>query len=386
MYSDCERHLLSQKECQDSFHGAPEMLYVGIGEITLFSYGDLEDPYKFATYSRFNSNSEPNGSRTVSISKPFGLAKYETSIAEFESFLQEIPDFELEGCSKNFGSNWVFGEGDDPSSPGYTTDEKESYPAGCLSYGTAKRYIEWLNSKTTGCPYRLPSEAEWMFAATAGNYSPQFDYQWSVDSEIVDQACSSFSKKSQIEKLATSGFRLNEKCGAQDPVYGPSCEKLIRRSTFCYFGNFLDEFTWQHDVNQNAANDDCWPSHPDKYKISCTGEPPFVGAYRDKDRFASPKGSYPPTPFGHFDMFGNVGEITADCWNQRFGDFRGTNNQRPLKEGKCDRAPVLGASYTEAPIDVGAGFRFSMPRGQHSHNYGIRVAYEPGRSCNYRND
>jgi formylglycine-generating enzyme required for sulfatase activity len=63
---------------------------------------------------------------------------------------------------------------------------QDSTPVHNVSWEDATRYIEWL-SRTTGRPYRLPSEAEWEYAARGGTSTR---YWWGEQPGIAQANCS----------------------------------------------------------------------------------------------------------------------------------------------------------------------------------------------------
>ena len=190
-----------QPPCQFNPDQSPEMVLIEGGT---FKMGTPE------TEKGSSKNERPL--HDVSI-QPFAISRCETSVQQFQQFVDETgyqTDGEKgDGC---YVVNQTKSEYEQDKSaywkrPGF--EQEGNHPVVCVSFNDALAYIAWLSLRS-GQQYRLPSEAEWEYAAR-GSTSQRFSYG---DDDGYQQLCDHGNSADQI---------FSEKTGIKDEQLAP-CE------------------------------------------------------------------------------------------------------------------------------------------------------------------
>ena len=142
---------------------------------------DLARAYPNLPRERFAKLQDEGPVHRVRISKPFWMAAHEVTVGQFRRFVLAsgyLPESEADGTGA-YGWRADYDpatskrgdafEGRDRRyswrNPGFT--QGEDHPVVNVTWNDAQALAEWL-SKTEGRRYRLPTEAEWEYAARAG--------------------------------------------------------------------------------------------------------------------------------------------------------------------------------------------------------------------------
>ena len=114
--------------------------------------------------SEAGRDSDEGPLRQVDIVRSFSLGKFEITFGEFKQFVQSTGYSMTGGCFFYNGKEFVKDAGKSWNNPGFYQTNND--PVTCVSWDDATAYAKWL-SKVAQKPYRLPSEAEWEYAARA---------------------------------------------------------------------------------------------------------------------------------------------------------------------------------------------------------------------------
>jgi formylglycine-generating enzyme required for sulfatase activity len=147
----------------------------------------------------------------VTIARPFAIGVYDVTRGEFAAFARET------GYSSDPKCDWR-----SPTVRGQPISQSDNDPVVCMSSSDAQAYAKWLSAKS-GHSYRLPSEAEWEYAARAGSRTPR---PWgSANARDFanygsDQCCAAFAAArdrwlytSPVGSFRPNAFRLYDMLG-----------------------------------------------------------------------------------------------------------------------------------------------------------------------------
>ncbi|OQW38970.1 MAG: hypothetical protein A4S08_08510 [Proteobacteria bacterium SG_bin4] len=154
--------------------------------------------------------------REVTISQPFRMGKYEVTFLEYDAFVWHM---QRRGKKRNDSNEWEY-----PKDENWGRSDR---PVINVSWADAQAYVQWL-SEQTGKACRLPTEAEWEYAAR-GN--AQAAYPWGQELGKSNANCRDCGSKWSGEKTAPVGrfpansFGLHDMSGNvwewMEDGYGP---------------------------------------------------------------------------------------------------------------------------------------------------------------------
>jgi len=173
------------RDCAD----CPEMVVIPAGSFTMGS-PDSEKVWAASHGASPQSVSDEAPQHRVAL-QSFALGKYDVTRAEYAAFVRETSYPLGDGCGKD-SFKWNKQPDLNWKNPGFNQSDRD--PVVCVSWDDAQAYVSWLNRKLHGDAsssgtglYRLPSEAEWEYAARAGTTTR---FWWGDnDAAAVDHAC-----------------------------------------------------------------------------------------------------------------------------------------------------------------------------------------------------
>jgi len=235
------------RDCQD----CPEMVVIPAGSFTM---GSPE--------SEIGRDAAEGPQHKVKIPKPLAFSKTVVTVAQYREFIKATGRDKGASCFyyRDEADEWIEKKGRNFDDPGF--EQSDDFPAICLNFDDAQAYADWLSQKT-GKKYRLPSEAEWEYAARAGTTTAYF---WG-DSE--QQAC----------RYANGADQSYHKTLPKDPGWNHQCDDGFARTA--PVGSFKPNAFGLYDMLGNAwqMTDDCFR---DAYDPADTNGAPVLGSCEKK--------------------------------------------------------------------------------------------------------
>lgn len=192
-----ERNDREFRECPD----CPVMVGIPAGTFVMGSPAD--EPGRF----------DAEGPQHRVAIRAFALGKFDVTTAEFLAFLRDTA-YQPAPCNATLTLGW-HSAGKGHAYP-RSDAEPPTWPATCVGWKDALAYIDWLNAKARAAnpslahrsgPYRLPSEAEWEYAARGGTTTSRW---WGNAIGTNNANCNGCGSKADDRVLTdVDGFEAN---------------------------------------------------------------------------------------------------------------------------------------------------------------------------------
>ncbi len=132
------------------------------------------------------------------------------------------------------------------------------------------------------------------------------------------------------------------------------------KSTLYWWGRgsprrIVENITGEGDISRNRRN---WSTS-------------FKG-YTDHHWGPAPVGSFDPSPYGLFDIGGNVGEWVMDCWHDTY--MRAPADGSGWVNPGCKLRVIRGGYWASSPVQTRSAFRLSARPDSHDARIGFRIA------------
>lgn len=217
----------------------------------------------------------------MSFTRPFMMARREVTVAEFRRFVEATGAEPAPGCRVWQGGQWVEERDRSWRDPGFALPPREDEPVVCVNWDDVRAYAEWL-SRESGQRYRLPSEAEWEYAARGGTSFPRY---WGEQDSREDVALSLACDHANVyDASAVDALALpwpNARCSDRAPLLAPVAQ--YRPNAFgihdiignarewvmdCYTASYLGRpddaraWIWQGGCERRGVRGGSWASRP----------------------------------------------------------------------------------------------------------------------------
>jgi formylglycine-generating enzyme required for sulfatase activity len=234
----------------------------------------------------------------------FAMGMYEVTVGEFSKFVNSSgyrTDAEKEDSCWIYRDSWKSVKGVNWRNPNFY--QNNNHPVTCISWNDAVAYTKWLSNQT-GKQYRLPTEAEWEYAARAGTETARY---WGNDPDL---ACSYANVHDNTSKEKNGFSWTHHKCTDGYAKTAPSGSfEANKFGLFDMLGNLWEWSCSQYEDKYNGKEKVCFTKNSNKYRVL------RGGSWNSYPRYVRTAGRSGPTPDFRSGYFG-FRVVLAAAWTK----------------------------------------------------------------------